>query len=258
MRNDDFRRELNRVFDDVSGSPNPDLSDRVRSAVASAPEAPRPYWVAAVAAGVIAVLIIGVLVANNPLRRPTGPVGAATSPSPSASAVGSPTPSASPSASPSPAPSATPTSQLPAFVCGQQDLPAAQANQPPVAFIDSLRTGTHGSYDRLTVEFSNGTPQDVQVGAPGGTSFTASPSGMTITVIGQHGILVTMHGADLHTSYNGSIDIVTGYATLAEVRRVQDYEGVVQLALGVNGAGCYRAFWLTNPNRLVIDVQAAS
>ena len=40
MRNDDFRRELNRVFDDVSGSPNPDLSDRVRSAVASAPEAP--------------------------------------------------------------------------------------------------------------------------------------------------------------------------------------------------------------------------
>jgi hypothetical protein len=254
VRNDNFRRELSRVFDDVSGSPSPDLSDRVRSAVASAPEAARTYWVAAVAAGVIAVLLIGVLVANNPLRRSTGPVGAAPSATPSASVVGSPTPSASPNASPSP----TPTSQLPAFVCGQQDLPAPQANQPPVAFIGSLRTGTHGSYDRITIEFTNGTPQDVQVGGPGGTSFTASPSGMTITVKGDHGILVTIHGSDLHTSYSGSIDIVTGYATLAEVRRVQDYEGVVQLGLGVNGAGCYRAFWLTNPNRLVIDVQAAS
>lgn len=258
MRNDDFRRELNRVFDDVSGSPNADLSDRVRSAVASAPEASKPYWIAAVAAGVIAALMIGVLVANNPLRRSIGPVGAGPSPTSSASVVGSPTPSPSPNASPAPTPSATPTSQLPAFVCGQQDLPAAQANQPPVVFIGSLRTGTHGSYDRVTIEFTNGVPQDVQVGGPGGTSFTASPSGVTITVKGQHGILVTIHGSDLHTSYNGSIDIVTGYATLAEVRRVQDYEGVVQLGLGVNGAGCYRAFWLTNPNRLVIDVQAAS
>jgi hypothetical protein len=254
MRNDDFRRQLNRVFDDVSGSPNPDLSDRVRSAVASAPEAPRGYWVAAVAAGVIAVLLIGVLAANNPLRRSTAPVGAGPSPTASASVQGSPSPTPSPNASPS----ATPTSQLPAFVCGQSDLPAAQANQPPVVFIGALRTGTHSSYDRITVEFTNGMPQDVQVGAPGGTSFTASPSGMTITVKGQHGILVTIHGSDLHTSYTGSIDIVTGYATLAEVRRVQDYEGVVQLGLGVNGAGCYRVFWLTNPNRLVIDVQAAS
>jgi hypothetical protein len=250
MRNEDFRRELTRVFDDVSGSPSSDLSDRVRSAVASAPEAPRAYWVAAVAAGVIAALLIGVLVANNPLRRSTAPVGAAPSPVPSASVAASP--------APSPSPNATPTSQLPAFVCGQQDLPAAQANQPPVAYIGSLRTGTHNSYDRVTVEFTNGMPQDVQVGAPGGTSFTASPSGMTITVKGQHGILVTIHGSDLHTSYSGSIDIVTGYATLAEVRRVQDYEGVVQLGLGVNGAGCYRVFWLTIPNRLVIDVQAAS
>jgi hypothetical protein len=250
MRNDDFRRELNRVFDDVSGSPNPGLGDRVRSAVASAPEAPKPYWVAAVAAGVIAALIVGVLVVNNPLRRSTGPAGVGPSPAPSASVEGSPTPS--------PSPSASPTSQLPSFVCGQQDLPATEANQPPVVFIGSLRTGTHNSYDRITVEFTNGMPQDVQVGAPGGTSFTASPSGMTITVKGQHGILVTIHGSDLHTSYTGSIDIVTGYATLAEVRRVQDYEGVVQLGLGVNGAGCYRVFWLTNPNRLVIDVQAAS
>jgi len=47
------------------------------------------------------------------------------------------------------------------------------------------------------------------------------------------------------------------YATLVEVRSVEDFEGTVQLALGINGSVCYRAFILTNPTRLVIDVQAA-
>jgi hypothetical protein len=38
---------------------------------------------------------------------------------------------------------------------------------------------------------------------------------------------------------------------------VQDFEGVVQLGLGVNGASCYRAFFLQDPARLLIDVKAA-
>ena len=42
-----------------------------------------------------------------------------------------------------------------------------------------------------------------------------------------------------------------------EVKRLEDFEGVVQLGLGVNGSGCYRAFFLTNPDRLVIDLQGA-
>lgn len=246
MGNENFRGDLNRVFDQVSGSPSSGLSDRVRSAVASAPEARGPYWIAAVAAAVIAALIVGVLWVNSPLKRSTSPVG------------GVPSPSASPAASPNPAP--TPSAQLPAFACVQQDLVFKQTDPPqptpPVAFITALRTGTHGSYDRVTVEFANGVPHDVQISAPGSsTTFTMSPSGQTVTLKGDHGIVVVIRGADLHTSYAGSIDIVTGYATLAEIRRVEDFEGVVQLGLGVSGTGCYRAFWLTNPDRLVIDVQ---
>ncbi|HVS49389.1 MAG TPA: hypothetical protein VHJ99_10835, partial [Candidatus Dormibacteraeota bacterium] len=70
------------------------------------------------------------------------------------------------------------------------------------------------------------------------------------------GILVIIHGADLHTSYSGSTDIKTGDASLVEVRQVEDFEGVVQLGLGVSGATCYRVFTLANPIRLVIDIQA--
>ena len=87
-------------------------------------------------------------------------------------------------------------------------------------------------------------------------TFTASPSGMSVTLKGSNGILVVIHGADLHSSYSGSLDIVTGYATMVEVRRLEDFEGVVQLGIGINGAACYRAFWLSNPDRLVIDIQA--
>lgn len=125
-----------------------------------------------------------------------------------------------------------------------------------MAFVSVVRTGTHGSHDRITIEFSNGVPHDVQISAPGAPTFYASPSGAQFTVKGSKGLLVTVHGADLHTAYGGSTDIVTRYPTIAEVRRAEDFEGVVQFGVGVNGAGCYRAFWLTGPDRLVIDVQA--
>ena len=244
MGNEDFRGELNRVFDGMAGSPSPTLRQRVRSAVANPPESRGVRWIAAAAAVVIVAILISTLVLANPLRRPTAPVGG-----------GRPSPSASASASPSGSP--TPTAQEPAFTCGAQEI-VAKGTPPTVAYIGALRTGTHGTYDRITIEFTNGIPGDVQVSAPDGTTFTLSPSGQSVTVKGDHGILVTVHGADLHTSYSGAIDIVTGYGTLVEVRRVQDFEGVVQIGLGVNGAGCYRAFFMTNPGRLVIDVQAGS
>jgi hypothetical protein len=109
----------------------------------------------------------------------------------------------------------------------------------------------------LTIQFANGAPSQITIDVQSGTSFTMSPSGMQATLRGQHGILITIQGSDLHTSYSGSLDIVTSDPTLVEVRRVQDFEGVVQLGLGVNGTGCYHAYLLTNPDRLVIDVQAA-
>jgi hypothetical protein len=246
VSNDDFRRDLNRTFDDVSGQPNANLRERVRSAVTEAPRAREPYWLAGVAAAVIAVLIIGVLFVANPLKRTPSTVGGV-----------NPTPSASASPSVQPTPSASPTAE--SFVCTNETIQSlSQGTQPPVIYISGLRTGTHSGYDRLTIDLANGVPASVEITTERGTTFTLSPSGMQATLKGQNGILITIRGADLHTQYTGSIDIVTGYHTLAEVRRVQDFEGVVQLGLGVNGPACYHAYFLTNPNRLVIDVQASS
>jgi hypothetical protein len=66
-----------------------------------------------------------------------------------------------------------------------------------------------------------------------------------------------MHGADEHTSYSGPTDIKTGYSVLVEARQMQDFEGTVQWALGLSKSACYRVFFLTNPDRLVIDVQTS-
>ena len=148
--NDDFRRELNNVFDEVSGAPSPALRDRVRSAVIEAPEARGPYMIAAVAAVVLTALIIGVLYLANPLRQsPIGSVG-----------PGKPTPS--PSAAPSTQPTPTPSqSTLPPFGCSANSLaPSMPPTQQPIAYVNDLKTGAHPGYERLTITFSNGLPHD--------------------------------------------------------------------------------------------------
>ena len=68
MTNENFRRELGQVFDDMAGTPSAALPDRVRSSVAQAPEQRGPFWIAGVAAAVIAVVLIGVLVGTALLR----------------------------------------------------------------------------------------------------------------------------------------------------------------------------------------------
>jgi hypothetical protein len=243
MPNENFRREIGHVFDEMTGSPSAALPDRVRSSLAVAPEQRGPFWIAGIAAAVIAALVIAVLVVANPLNRPPTPAGP--------NAGSTPTPAASPSPSPSP----TADANLPAFLCAGGSA-VGTSPAPAVAFIDAVRTGTHPGYDRLTIEFQNGPAGSVELQTQSGTKFTNSPKGEQVTLAGKNGILVIIHGSDLHTSYRGSTDIKTGYTALVEVRQVEDFEGVVQLALGVSGATCYRAFTLTNPDRLVIDIQA--
>ena len=246
MGNEGFRRELNNAFDEMSGSPGPELRQRVRSAVAEA-RAPRSgYWIAAVAAILITAAIIGALYMTNPLRRP-GTSGVVT-PTPS------PTPSAS--ASPQPTPTGTPSS-LPPFTCTSGVPSDTSPAASPLALVNATATGAHAGYDRIVVTFENGAPStgvDIRVQAR--PVFTGAPSGIPITLKGQKGILVVMHGADMHSAYSGKTDFVTGYPALVEARVIEDFEGVVQLGLGVNGTGCYRAFYLENPSRLVVDVEA--
>ena len=254
MSRESFRREIGRAFDAMSGSPSPALSARVRSALSERrPPRPGPIWMAGVAAGLIALIIVGVLVASNLNRHLTSGVPAGR-PTASPSAVATATPSASPSASPSSSPSVTPTSNLPAFVCASTSLSPQQA--PLTAYVSDVRTGTHAGYDRITITFTNGLPGSISLKPQNSATFASGGGrGGSVTLAGQAGILVTMSSADAYTAYSGPTDFKTGYAVLAEAREIQDFEGYVQWALGLQHTACYRAFTLANPTRLVIDIQ---
>jgi len=242
LSKDSFRRELNDAFDRISGSPSSDLPDRVRSSLVDGRERRGPVWVAGLAAALIAVLVVGTLIVIGPLshRQPVVP-----------GVTASPTPSASPSPSPSP------TDNLPAFTCaGQGALSGTQTVQ--TAYVDAIRTGRNAGYDRIVIEFKNGEPVSVDLKPQSNAKFTQGASGQSVQLLGSNGLLVVIHGSDEHTSYSGPYDFKTGYTGLLEARQMEDFEGTVQWGLGLSAPACYRAFFLTNPSRLVIDIQTTS
>jgi hypothetical protein len=229
MTNENFKRELGSVFDEMAGSPSSALPDRVRSSLAHVPEQRGPYWIAGVAAALIALVVIGVLFVANPLKHQPNKIVPATGP--------------------------TPTPAVP-FVCTSS--PITSPGAPAVVFIDSLQTSTHSGYDELVIGFQNGQPGSIELRPQSGTSFTLGASGQPVSLAGKSAVLVVIHGADLHTNYTGSTDIQPGYPALVEVRQIEDFEGVVQLGLGVTGEACYRTAVLANPDRLVIDIETAA
>ena len=94
MGKEKFRHDLNNIFDDMAGVPSPTLGDRVHSSLIEVPKPRNYFWVAGVAAFLIAALVVGVTFIANPLHLRTSPAVTTTTPTPS--------PSPSPSVSPSP------------------------------------------------------------------------------------------------------------------------------------------------------------
>ena len=231
MTREDFRREIGDAIDSISGSPDPTLHQRVRSALVEAPERQRgPVWIGALAAAVIVVILVGVLLVVNPLGR--SPL----------------VPGVVPSPSPSPVPTVSP------FVCSAGSLTLTSQTAPPLALIDAVRTGTHPGYDRVTIEFKNGTTGTIKVIPQANPNFIRDPKGDTVTLLGSLGLLVVITGADNHTTFSGSTDIKTSYPGILEVRELGDFEGKVQWGLGLTSSLCYRAAMLDSPKRLVIDI----
>jgi len=144
---------------------------------------------------------------------------------------------------------------LAAFSCGSSTLSAQSS--PVTAFINGVRTGSHLGYDRVVIQFGNGQPSSVSLQPQTGTTFTNSPRGDAVTLSGHAGLRVLIRGADAHTSYAGPYDFKTNGPALMELRRLEDFEGQVQWGLGLARSACHRSFILTNPTRLVIDIQGA-
>jgi len=240
MGREDFRRELRDGFESIAGPPDAGLTARVHSALVETPERRGPVWVAGLAAVVIAAVVLGALFLAGPLRQQNLPV-----------------PGAIPTQTPSPLPTSD-VSNLPAITCNNASSVATDGHVgQPLAYVNAVRTGTHSGYDRVTIQFQNGLPGDIQIATQDNATFTQGASGRQVVLQGSAGLLITMYGADEHTQYTGPLDFQTNYPVLLESQQVQDFEGVVQWGFGLSRGACYRAFVLQSPDRLVIDFSTA-
>ena len=117
-----------------------------------------------------------------------------------------------------------------------------------------VRAAAQSGVDRFVIQFSGPVPQ-YEVKPQPTTTFTQDPSGFRVTLDGSAGLQVTVHGAQSWGSYSGSTDLRPRLTMLREARQVGDFEGVLTWGLGLSRASCFRAYVLTGPSRLVIDVQ---
>jgi hypothetical protein len=204
------------------------------------------------------VLIAGILMAAC-----TAGGSGSGSPGPGASTVASASAKASNGASsPSSAPTATasasatePTESLPPFACTPSTTVAATTDR---AQITDVRVATHEGYDRVVFEFSSGIPDAVIEGVL--PPFYADPSGLEVKVSGTAFLKLTMHGAsgvapDGTVTYGGSTNFQPAFAQLVQLIEGGDFEAVSTWYLGLNGGGCTRVMTLSDPSRLVIDIQ---
>ena len=195
--------------------------------------------------GLIAVLI-SFLTACGPQLAPsaavtpdpTGLIGAASGPRISAPPVTPPTP---------------PGTNLPAFACAD-----AAGGKTGVANAITARASEQDGYDRFVLQFDPIVPTYTVKQQPKPV-FTLGGSGQSVTLSGTAGVLVTVHSATGATTFTGSTDMVhSDYQILKEARQTEDFEGYVSWGLGLSHPACMRVFTLSDPARLVVDLQIPS
>lgn len=154
------------------------------------------------------------------------------------------------------APSAEPSDDaLPAFSCA---VPIHGDGTVPRAQLTDVRVGTHDGYDRIVFEFADGVPElDISQATP---PLLADASGQELDVDGNAFLQIVMHGGTKQTdaggsSYTGSTDFTPGFGQLAELMEGGDFEAVNTWYAGLNADACARGFTLSNPSRIVIDIQ---
>lgn len=183
-----------------------------------------------------------------------------TSPSPtSAPATGAQEPSEEPSEEGSEGPSGTesaPSSDLEPFPEHAQPVQSEASTGAELLLVE-LTSGEHESYDRVVLTFKgDGTP-GWQVGYEDDPA--EDGSGRPIHTEGDAALVAQVSGLVLPTEGDGQVPPGTTMTDLPEIEEVYLagwFEGQDQLVLGIDSPEApFRVFALTEPTRLVIDVQ---
>ena len=122
----------------------------------------------------------------------------------------------------------------------------------------NVRTARQDGYDRIVFEFDTHVPQ-------WRAEYVDRPqyecgSGEAVRLEGDGWMQVSFEGANAHTEQGQPTNAPRHVAdpagaNLREMRRICDFEAQVQYVIGVGSPNEYRAFQLTGPARLVVDIQ---
>ena len=145
---------------------------------------------------------------------------------------------------PDPAPIEEPAPSGLEFECANRTI-AEESPHASFASVAAVRVGAHNAYDRFVMEFG----ADDQV-----PSFNVSKSakGLDVAVFPASGTDPTT-GVKTYKGYSA----YAGGATLTKAGIAKDKDGRVTWGLDVRAtaSGCYRAYKLESPSRLVVDVK---
>ncbi|GIG25302.1 AMIN-like domain-containing (lipo)protein [Cellulomonas denverensis] len=200
----------------------------------------------ALAAVAIATLIAG-CGGNDP--EPGAPTSTSTGPAPTATTAPAPEPSDTAS------PGDLPSDEAADSAAPWDDPTGAASSADAQLTATALRTGAQVGYDRVVLEFTG-------QGTPGWTAHRSNtavedPTGELAPIEGEGYLLIVASG--LLTPPDGGLpagSTAPGISVVTGASFTGVFEGESQLWIGLTAPDApYRVFTLTNPTRLVIDVQ---
>lgn len=130
---------------------------------------------------------------------------------------------------------------------------ADPGSRPVLAALTAIRTGRHGSYERLALEF---TASYGEVSVRYVPVIRADPSDKVLPLKGVSFLQVVVHGAvaTWPATSSGRATVTPGYPTLKQVSISGNFEAVLSLGVGLGRTAGFHVTRLRSPNRLVIDV----
>lgn len=176
---------------------------------------------------------------------------------PSASRSDTPAPTSASTPTHSSAPSASSSRSTSAAVSGPAFMTMGMSGKGASgATVRSIRVAKHEGYDRLVVDLDGRAPA---WRASYQLRFFQDGSGAPVPIRGVSGLQVVLqaqgHDQNYRPTYTGPRISRSHLPTLKEWAVTGDFEGQFTLGLALNKRAAYRVFSLSNPTRLVIDVQ---
>ena len=134
---------------------------------------------------------------------------------------------------------------------------AGTAAPAPTPLLTGVRAAHHPGLDRVVFDFYGGLPSGTSTRLVDGPAIPADASGLPVYVAGRAILEITFRDARGHkldgtdTSPNRTAFPLPNVLTVVQSG---DFEGVVTYGIGVASRQSYRVYTLSNPSRVVVDI----